>query len=424
MNQKLIKRQLFAELKDHLGKKEISLIVGPRQAGKTTLMGFLQDYLVKKGAKTLFLSLDFEKDKIYFKSQEILINKIRLEFGQQKGYVFIDEIQRKKQAGLFLKGIYDQDLPYKFIVSGSGSLELKEKIHESLAGRKSIFALSTVSFREFVDFKTDYKYENKLNDFLNVEKEKVNRLFLEYINFGGYPKIITEETKEEKLRAIDEIYKSYLARDISYWLRVDKVEAFANLLKVLAAQIGQVVNYSELSRTLGISIETVKNYLEYMEKTFIMQKITPFFSNKRKEITKSPVYYFNDSGLRNYTFGLFGEVENRNDIGYLFENFVLRILKEKIRFTSSSIHFWRTKDKAEVDFVIKSGGKIIPVEVKYRDFKQVKLERSFRNFIDAYNPEKAILVNKNLEREIKIKNTIVHFLPFWKMIEFKEFLSS
>ncbi len=115
--------------------------------------------------------------KDFFSTQEKLLNKIRLELGTEKGFVFIDEIQRKENAGLFLKGIYDMGLPYKFIISGSGSIELKEKIHESLAGRKRLFELSTVTFMEFVDFRTDYHYSNRISEFFNIETPKT--LFFE-----------------------------------------------------------------------------------------------------------------------------------------------------------------------------------------------------------------------------------------------------
>ncbi|WP_198018170.1 AAA family ATPase [Hippea jasoniae] len=165
----IIKRKLIREIRDHLNKKEITLIVGARQVGKTTLMLFLEKELKQRGKKTLYLNLDREVDKKYFTSQENLINKIRLEIGNQKGFVFIDEIQRKENAGLFLKGVFDYNLPYKFIISGSGSLELKEKIHESLIGRKRTFELNPVSFEEFINFKTHYRYENNLKDFFSIE---------------------------------------------------------------------------------------------------------------------------------------------------------------------------------------------------------------------------------------------------------------
>ena len=130
-------------------------------------------------------------------------SKIRLGLGTEKGFVFIDEIQRKKNAGLFSKGIYDMGLPYKFIISGSGSIELKEKIRESLSGRKRIFKLPTVTFKEFVDFRTDYNYSNCISEFFNIETQKTNALLDEYLHFGGYPRIITAGSVEESRKEMD-----------------------------------------------------------------------------------------------------------------------------------------------------------------------------------------------------------------------------
>jgi len=410
----MIQRKLFNELKSHLSRKEISLIVGPRQAGKTTLMLMLRDYLERRGDNTLFLSLDFESDQPFFTSQRSLINKIRLEIGNKKGYVFIDEIQRKENAGLFLKGFYDLNLPYKFIVSGSGSVELKEKIHESLVGRKRIFELNTISFEEFVNFKTDYRYRENLFDFFTIEKDRAKEFLLEYLNFGGYPRMVTETELKEKRKIIDEIYRSYLERDISYLLRVEKIEVFSSLIKVLASQIGRLTNYSELSSTLGISLKTLKNYCWYAEKTFVVQRITPYFRNKRKEITRSPVIYFYDLGLRNYALGLFGNLVAPSEAGFVFQNFILNLLKEKLMFTPAEIHFWRTKDKAEVDFIIDFGQKVVPVEVKFKELKRPEIGRSLRSFITKYQPEEVWVINLGLKEKIKSNKTEIQFLPFYE----------
>ena len=412
----MIKRYIFEELKDHLGKKEIALITGPRQAGKTTVMFLLKRYLDVKGAKTVFLNLDIEADRYHFVSQEKLLRKIELEIGKGNGYVFIDEIQRKENAGVFLKGIYDMNLPYKFIVSGSGSLELKEKIHESLAGRKRIFELNTISFDEFVDFKTDYKYENNLRQFFNVEQEKMRQFLAEYLNFGGYPRVILEETLAEKKKIIDEIFRSYLEKDISYLLNVDKVDAFSDMAKILASQAGNLVNYSELAGTLGVSLVTIKNYLWYAEKTFVIRLLPPYFRNKRKEIVKSPIVYFSDLGLRNYAAGIFGAVaQGPFDGGFLFQNLIFYLLAKKIESSAASLRFWRSKDGAEVDFIINKGQEIIPIEVKYKDLEAPSVEKSMRAFIKKYKPPEAWVINLSLKQDIQIEKTNIRFIPFYEV---------
>lgn len=413
----MIKRELFKDLKEHLGKKEITFIVGPRQAGKTTLMLLLKEYLDKLGEKTVYLTLDIEADRQFFTSQESLIKKIKLAIGG-KGYVFIDEIQRKENAGIFLKGIYDMNLPYKFIVSGSGSVELREKIHESLVGRKRIFELSTLNFEEFVNFKTDYKYEGKLREFFEIDTIKALQLLEEYLNFGGYPRVVLEETLIEKQRVIEEIYQSYLEKDIAYLLGRGKEEAFSQLVRILASQIGKMVNVSELSSTLGISVKTVKTYLWYLEKTFILQRITPYFSNTRKEITKSSIFYFYDLGLRNYAAKEFGNAPIASSVGFLFQNFIANILKEKISHTPLAIHFWRTKDGAEVDFIIDTV-KAIPIEVKYKELKTLAVTRSFRNFLSKYHPSIAYVIHLGAKSTEKIDNTSIYLLPYYGFLSEK-----
>jgi predicted AAA+ superfamily ATPase len=324
----------------------------------------------------------------------------------------------KQDAGLFLKGIYDMGIKHKFIVSGSGSIELKEKIKESLMGRKQLFELLTVSFQEFVNFSTQYRYENRLDEFFSVEKEKTQDLLEKYLAFGGYPRVILESQAEEKQLVIDEIYRSYIERDISSFLRVEKLGEFRSLVKIMASQIGNLVNYAELANTLNLSVKTVKNYLWYLEKTYIISILTPYYANIRKEISKSPIYYFNDVGLRNFAIGLFNSalVDNK---GFVFENMVFLLLKNKIKNGNREIHFWRTTGKAEVDFVVDSGNVLLPIEVKYKELKKPAVERSLRSFMEKYKPAKALVVNKNLKDQIIINKTKVEFLPFSELINYQ-----
>ncbi|PIP57752.1 ATPase [Candidatus Woesebacteria bacterium CG22_combo_CG10-13_8_21_14_all_39_10] len=412
----MIKRRIFDSLVAHLENKGITLLTGPRQSGKTTLLLLLRDYLIKSDQKTIFLNLDMTNDRNYFSSQMDLVRKIKSEFGNKRGFVFIDEIQRKENAGVFLKGIYDMNLPYKFIVSGSGSIELKEKIHESLAGRKRIFKLSTLSFEEFVNYKTEYEYEDRLQEYLRINEDERKGFLEEYLKFGGYPKVVLADTLDNKRLEIEEIYQSYLLKDISFLLKVVNIDAFAKLIKLLAGQIGRLVNYSEISNTLDISALTLKNYLWYLENTFVIEKVYPFFGNVRKEITKSPVYYFNDLGMRNLALDIFGKEVNEGigDEGFLFQNFVYFLLKPRPT-SPERIRFWRTKDGAEVDFVRDIGPKIGAFEVKYSNIKNVKITRSLRSFIEKYKPPKAFIINLSLEKSMKVGDTVVGALPFFKL---------
>ena len=412
----MIQRNIYKKIKDHLQAKEITVIIGPRQIGKTTLMNLLKIELEAAGESTLFFNLDYEADSTYFQTQQNFLAKLELELGKGKGYVFIDEIQRKENAGLFLKGLYDRGLPYKFIISGSGSLELKEKIQESLAGRKRLFEVLPVSFEEFLHYKTEYAYTAKLKEYLEIEVEGLKLFLDEYLNFGGYPRIITEAKLGEKRLIMDEIFRSYVERDIVYLLNIDRPDAFTNLVKILSSQAGQMINYTKISAQLNIALQTVKKYIWYLQKTFIIRSAMPFFRNFKKEITKSPFIYFNDLGMRNYALGVFGNEKISAHLGFLFQNFIFNLLYEMIIQQGGNLHFWRTTDKAEVDVVIDRAGQVLPVEIKFMNLKQKTVKRSLRSFIDKYSPENAWIINLNLQATDKIGKTRVHFIPYYLLL--------
>ena len=394
-------------LMKHLENEEISLLVGPRQSGKTTLMLVLMEKLKDEGKKHLYLNLDVERDRVFFISQAKLLEKIRSELGSNNGYVFIDEIQKKENAGVFLKGIYDMRLPYKFIVTGSGSIELKENIYESLAGRKRVFEIFPLSFEEFVHFKTAYHYEGRLEEFFSVNGSFGLELLNEYLLFGGYPKVVLRETSTEKRAALEDIYKSFVEKDIQVLLRIEKSEVLTDLLKITGSQNGRLTNYHELSNTLNISLPTVKKYLWYLEKTYIIEKSVPYFRNVRKEITKSPIYYFIDLGLRNYLLDI-RSFDSIGDKGFLFQNFVFNELKKNIRSTAESLRFWRTKQGAEVDIVIDRYPAPIGIEVKYAPGEKAGIGRSMRSFIGKYESKEYFVVCLS-------KGKIKEIIPYYGM---------
>jgi hypothetical protein len=187
---------------------------------------------------------------------------------------------------------------------------------------------------------------------------------------------------------------------------------------VLSSQIGQLVNYSELSSTIGISQATLKNYIYYGEKTFVINRIPPFYRNPRKEIVKSPSIYFTDLGLRNYCSGWFGRLSSPENMGFAFQNFIYGILKDRLANRNGKISFWRTKDRAEVDFIVDLGSSVVPVEVKYKEIADPEIGRSLRNFIAKYEPKQAIVANLLGDHVVKLGSTDVIFMPYWKLLDF------
>lgn len=405
-----IKRAILDLLINHLDKTEITVIVGPRQVGKTYLMQQMLRKAQSQNRKTVYLNLDIEDHRHYLQSQSTFTDYLHLQLGSQNGIVFLDEIQRKIDAGLFLKGLYDMGLPYKFVVSGSGSLDIKAHIKESLAGRKRVFEIPPISFPEFVHFKTEYLYRKKLDEYFKVETSQTLRLIEEYMKFGGYPKVILAPTAGEKKIEIQEIYSSYVEKDVIGLLQVEKSDTFSSLLKIIGSQIGQLINVTELSSTLRLSHQTLQKYLWYLEQTYIIRKSTPFHTNVRSEITKSPVYYFTDIGLRNYLLGLFDIPEIPSMLaGHLFENTIYNHLQKPV-------HFWRTTDGAEVDFVIHTPLFPTPIEAKYRELIKPEISRSYQNFLSKYNPKTGYIVHLGKEMRRQNNNTNVRFLPFWKIL--------
>ena len=258
----------------------------------------------------------------------------------------------------------------------------------------------------------------KLADFFKLEALKTDRLLSEYMVFGGYPRVILAETAEEKQSQMQEIYRSYVDRDIHALLHLEKIDAFNNLLKIIASQIGQLVSIAELTSTIGIDQKTVRHYLFYLEQTFLIRKVTPYFRNTRSEVTKAPLYYFVDVGFRNWLLGLFGLPEIPQPLrGHLFENVVFNVLKNQTELTPTRIHFWRTKDQAEVDFILEKGLGVIPIEVKYAKLSKLELPRSLRNFLTRYKPSKGFMIHIGYEGTGEIvETTSMRLLPFYKLI--------
>jgi len=418
MEEKTIKRAILKDVISHLNEPEMTLILGARQTGKTTILNQLKDHLIKKQIANekdiLMFNLDFISDLELFKSQLDFFNYLKLRIPKSKNkklYLFVDEAQRIENAGVFFKGLYDKKLPVKFILTGSSSFELKTKISEPLTGRKRIFTVYPFNFYEYL-----LAYDENLSKLLYIKNiSDYDRKFLlanlyNFINFGAYPRVVLEKNEDKKNQLLKEIYSSYIEKDIIGLLKIKNFSGYAKLLKIIASQIGGLTNYHELSQATGLSFRTIESYLETLEQTFVAGKLTPFFKNIKKELSKMPKIYFIDSGLRNFALSSFQNFEDREDKGKLLENYIFSCFAKKEK---EDIYFWRTKDKSEVDFIIQNNENIIPIEIKAIKLSKPEITRGFRNFIARYGPKEGFLVNLAYRGEITINKTKIHFiLPY------------
>ena len=372
-------RNVTLHAQNRLKNDEILLFIGPRQAGKTTILKQLQTHLAENNEKVYFLNLeDPDYLDLLNESPKNLFKIFTVDLSRRT-FILIDEIQYLKNPSNFLKYFYDEYAgKIKILVSGSSAFYLDKKFEDSLAGRKKIFYVRTLSFEEFLRFKN----ENDLAKIVSEskapalqEKEKISFYFREYLIYGGYPRAVLAPI-EEKTDILREIAYSYIKKDI-YEANVRQDEIFYKLLKILASQIGNLVNASELALTLGVSKTTIDNYLYIMRKSFHLHLVSPFYKNMRKELTKMPKVYFADLGLRNFFSDNFKSFETREDKGILLENAAFRQLLEK--YDEDNIKFWRTIQKNEIDFV---AAEKVAFEVKINP-DQVK-KNNYRIFLENY----------------------------------------
>jgi uncharacterized protein len=410
-----IPRYLEAAIRAHLHKKEITLLIGPRQAGKTTLLRKIAVDLQSKGEKCLFFNLDIDTDAQFFGTQQQFVDRIAALTQGQFAYVFIDEVQRIENAGLFLKGLYDRQLPSKWIATGSGSLELKEKIAESLAGRKRSFFMSPVTIPEFLAYRLSVPIA-QVGQLLHTDSHSEAKLLTEYLQYGGYPAVVTAATAKDKYTALAELFQSYVERDLQVLLQIEKSRSLVTLLQLIAHRVGQLINYQDLAALTNLSVPTVKKYLWYCQKTFVIEEVLPFFTNKEKELVKTPQYYFLDPGLQHFLTNTHTVTPASPAFGFLFQQLVLQLLKLRHADTIADIRYWRTQNQAEVDFVVYDGQHPLPVEVKSVPMAQPQIERSMRSFIADYNPPIAWIVNRSLEKVVQIDSTQVHFIPWYRLL--------
>jgi len=342
----MIGRTLETELKDALllsGK--IIVLFGPRQVGKTTL---IEKILSESKLTFLQINADEQKYANVFGKADL---RSMLEVIDGRQILFIDEAQNIPDIGLNLKILFDARKDLKIIISGSSSLDLAGKIKEPLTGRTRTYQLFPVSLRELRTLQTVFDLKERLPEFLV---------------YGMYPEVLTIQRKEEKSKHLDELASSYLYKDVLRLNNIRYSDKLYKLLQLLALQTGSLVSVVKIANALDLSSETVSNYIDLLEKSFVLFRRTGYSRNKAKEISKMDKIYFYDNGIRNALLQNFTPWELRNDKGALWENFVINERMKNNIYDKKLVrsYFWRTYNGTEIDIVEEENGKLSAFELK------------------------------------------------------------
>lgn len=352
---RLYPRILEKKLKKDSFKGKVLILVGPRQVGKTTLIKeILKGF---KNKKVRFLNCDnpIDQESLEEKNLEFLEKVI----GDSE-ILFIDEAHKVPNIGQTLKILVDSyGKKLQIYVTASSSLNLLYKTQEPLTGRKFVYNLYPLSIEEI--------YPDK--NYLKIQKELEQLLI-----FGSYPEVVKKKSFEEKIQLLRELTTSYLYKDILEFQEVKNPGIINKLLKALALQVGQEVSYTELSSLLEIDKNTVERYVDLLEKCFVVFRLPPYTQNKRKELSKLRKIYFYDLGIRNAIINNFNFFDLRDDVGRLFENFMIveRMKYREYHQIYGDQYFWRTYDGSEVDLIEDRDGKLLGYEFKWKEKKWSK----------------------------------------------------
>jgi len=344
----------------------VIVIHGARQVGKTCILMYLQRLLLEEGEQIRYIDLEDSRfvalldrgvDEFlsYLRGEGYFLDQIAQ--AGKKLYVLLDEIQYLADPSPFLKLIADHHRYLKLIVSGSSSFEMKSKFKDSLVGRTVNFEIYPLSFREMLLFRGISFFPEV--PFTEVKKQELKALYLEFALYGGYPRIVLAPELERKEKYLQQIIDTYIRKDIRDLAEIRDVSRFNNLLEILAAQSGNMLNTTELCNTCGLSRQTIERYLFLLEQTYIIRLVRPFSRNLRSEVTKTPKIFFYDTGLMQMLWLKRLQTEL---LGTVFETSLFTELVKQ--YGTSAVTYWRTSDKKEIDFVLVRPQGHLPIEVK------------------------------------------------------------
>ena len=402
----LVTRSSYIEKIDNAFRyTSIAVLIGARQVGKTSIM----KCYVENKPHLLLNGQDAEMAALFAKLSTIeqyLTIQLNAEL---KGLLLIDEFQYIDGVSTIMKLLTDKYPDLKILCSGSSSLDILQQVEESLAGRVRVIEVLSLSFSEFLLFK-----DKKLNQMQqSIEIQSANALTApveaklnEYLIYGGLPRVVLADSPSDKVELLNDIYQTYLLRDVRMYIANEHFVGFNKLLRLLSMQIGNLVNINDLSKECGLTYKKCEEYIYLLQQMYIIRMIEPFHSNKRKSVSKMNKVYFYDIGLRNIIYNSFNEMDFRVDNGAIFENYVLLELWRKRR-AAGTVQFFRTQSGTEVDFVTIQEDDVKVIECKYKRHEKAISVPNMTNFAREEGFQKQFLVNINLSQT----NQDVQYIP-------------
>lgn len=387
----MIKRNILNKLQQELTRPEIIILLGPRQVGKTTLLKILEDYSRQENLKTAFFDLEQPQVLADFNRPDKEILQMMSGAGE---VVFIDEFQYVRNISKIFKAIFDSKRKVKIICSGSSSLEIHKHLKESLAGRRFLYRIYPLEYSEIKNSCLDFALED-------------------YLRFGGMPGLTNIASEERKQQILNELVGSYILKDVKSLVKEENIRAFNHLLYLLAQNQGSVFSVHSLSVEVGLSSKAINHYLDILEETYVNYRIYSYSKNLGNELKKSCKTYLYDLGIRNILLKDFSAINSRPDKGVVLESFVFLKLQAML-LPNMSIKFWRTKDGAEVDFILLKDRVPVPIEVKSR-ITSLGIPSGLKRFLVRYpDVESAYIINEEIEQDINYEGCRVHFMTFEK----------
>lgn len=365
----MVNRIISASFLEYIDFEKAIVLKGARQVGKTTL---IKQLIPEKEA----LWLDGDDPNVRLRWGNISKENLLLFVSPYK-YIVFDEAQRIENIGLTAKMIVDAKLEKQVVLSGSSSLSLASSTNEPLTGRKWNLELFPLSWAEIV---AELGLLNAL--------QRLDELLI----FGSYPEIFSATNKKEK--RLTELTSSYLYKDVLEYGDIRKPELLNKLLRALAFQVGSEVSYNELANLLGVDNQTIRRYIDLLEESYVIFRLEPLSKNPRKEISTSRKVYFYDNGVRNAIINDFNLLNERSDVGALWENFIISEIYKRERYKvdkQKQLFFWRSKNQAEVDLVLEYAQAYEGIEIKYNPNKKVRFPDSFKK---TYAPESNQVINR------------------------------